>query len=142
FNVLNGKANALIKSHRTDQLEFFGWGQDKEASYWMALLRQLLVAGYLRKEIETYGIIHVTEKGKRFIEKPVSFMMTEDHSFDEEELEKIDSAGSNGEMVDEGLFKLLKAQLKKEAHKLNLPPYVIFQEPSLEDMALKYPVTI
>lgn len=141
-NVLIGKANALIKSHRTDQLEFFGWGQDKEASYWMALLRQLLVAGYLRKEIETYGIIHVTEKGKRFIEKPVSFMMTEDHSFDEEELEKIDSAGSNGEMVDEGLFKLLKAQLKKEAHKLNLPPYVIFQEPSLEDMALKYPVTI
>lgn len=141
-NVLIGKANALIKSHRTDQLEFFGWGQDKEASYWMALLRQLLVAGYLRKEIETYGIIHVTEKGKRFIEKPVSFMMTEDHSFDEEKLEKIDSAGSNGEMVDEGLFKLLKAQLKKEAHKLNLPPYVIFQEPSLEDMALKYPVTI
>lgn len=141
-NVLIGKANALIKSHRTDQLEFFGWGQDKEASYWMALLRQLLVAGYLRKEIETYGIIHVTEKGKRFIEKPVSFMMTEDHSFDEEKLEKIDSAGSNGEMVDEGLFKLLKAQLKKEAHKLNLPPYVIFQEPSLVDMALKYPVTI
>lgn len=141
-NVLIGKPNALIKSHRTDRLEFFGWGGDKEASYWMALLRQLLVAGYLKKEIETYGVIHVTPKGEDFIKNPSSFMMTEDHSFDEEELEKMDTAGGNGEVPDEQLFKLLKLQLKKEADSLNLPPYVIFQESSLEDMALKYPVTL
>src|SRR5690554_6568264 len=90
-NVLIGKANALIKSHRTDQLPFFGSGSDKEASYWMALLRQLLVAGYLRKDIETYGVIYLTDKGKEFIQSPTSFMMTEDHSYDEEDIEKINN---------------------------------------------------
>lgn len=141
-NVLIGKTNALIKSHRTDQQSFFGEGKDKDASFWTALLRQLLVGGYLRKEIETYGVIHLSAKGKDFISNPISFMMTEDHSYGEEDLEKIDAEMKNGEVVDEMLFKLLKKQLKKEADTLNLPPYVIFQEISLEDMALKYPVTI
>lgn len=141
-NVLIGKANALIKSHRTDQLPFFGSGSDKEASYWMALLRQLLVAGYLRKDIETYGVIYLTDKGKEFIQSPTSFMMTEDHSYDEEDIEKINNAASNGEVVDKALFELLKQKLKKQADTLNLPPFVIFQETSLEDMALKYPVTL
>lgn len=141
-NVLIGKANALIKSHRTDQLPFFGGGSDKEASYWMALLRQLLVAGYLRKDIETYGVIYLTDKGKEFIQWPTSFMMTEDHSYDEEDIEKINNAASNGEVVDKALFELLKQKLKKQADTLNLPPFVIFQETSLEDMALKYPVTL
>lgn len=141
-NVLIGKANALIKSHRTDQLPFFGGGSDKEASYWMALLRQLLVAGYLRKDIETYGVIYLTDKGKEFIQSPTSFMMTEDHSYDEEDIEKINNAASNGEVVDKALFELLKQKLKKQADTLNLPPFVIFQETSLEDMALKYPVTL
>lgn len=141
-NVMMGKSNALIKSHRTDQLPFFGSGSDQKKSFWMALLRQLLVAGYLRKEIETYGVIHLTAKGKEFLKDSVSFMMTEDHSYEEEDIQRMDTAGTNGEVVDEALFKLLKAQLKKEADKLNLPPYVIFQEPSLQDMALKYPITM
>lgn len=141
-NVLIGKANALIKSHRTDKLPFFGWGANHEGSYWMALLRQVLVAGYLRKDIETYGVLHLTEKGKEYLKSPSSFMMTEDHSFVEEDLEKIHAASNNGEVVDEVLFKMLKKQLKKEADALNLPPYVIFQETSLEDMALKYPITM
>ena len=141
-NVLIGKANALIKSHRTDKLPFFGGGSDKEASYWMALLRQLLVAGYLRKDIETYGVIHLTDKGKEFLKSPTSFMMTEDHSYVEEDIEKISGAASNGEVVDKALFELLKKKLKKQADTLNLPPFVIFQETSLEDMALKYPVTL
>ncbi len=141
-NVLIGKANALIKSHRTDQLPFFGGGSDKEASYWMALLRQLLVAGYLRKDIETYGVIYLTDKGKEFIQWTTSFIMTEDHSYDEEDIEKINNAASNGEVVDKALFELLKQKLKKQADTLNLPPFVIFQETSLEDMALKYPVTL
>lgn len=141
-NVLVGKANALIKSHRTDSQPFFGCGKDKEASHWMALLRQLLVAGYLRKEIESYGVIHLTEKGKQFIEAPTSFMMTEDHSYDNEDIDRIESAATSGEVVDENLFHLLKKELKKQADKQNLPPYVIFQESSLQDMALKYPITI
>lgn len=141
-NVLVGKVNALIKSHRTDKLPFFGWGKEHEASYWMALLRQLLVARYLRKDIETYGVLHITEKGKEFVKSPTSFMMTEDHSYDEEDLERMQAASQNGDVVDEVLFKMLKAQLKKEADSLNLPPYVIFQEPSLQDMALKYPITM
>ncbi|MGJ8666503.1 MAG: DNA helicase RecQ [Patiriisocius sp.] len=142
-NVLVGKANAMIKSHRTDQISVFGCGKDKDASYWMALLRQLLVAGFLRKDIETYGVIKLTEEGKAFLLNPTSFMMTEDHSFKEANDDSIIiSQKGGGAVADENLFKLLKAELKKTADKLSLPPFVIFQEPSLEDMALKYPITI
>ncbi len=141
-NVLVGKVNALIKSHRTDSQEFFGSGSNHDAAYWMALLRQLLVAGYLKKDIETYGIIHLTETGKKFIENPESFMMTEDHSYKDANDDNIVALQKGGDAADENLFKLLKAELKKVAHDLDLPPFVIFQEPSLEDMALKYPITL
>jgi ATP-dependent DNA helicase RecQ len=142
-NVIIGKANALIKSHRTDKQPFFGEGASHQDHYWMALLRQLLVAGYVRKDIETYGIIKLSQKGKDFIKSPVSFMMTEDHSFKEANDDTIILANKgSGVVADENLFKLLKAELKNTADKLSLPPYVIFQEPSLEDMALKYPITI
>jgi ATP-dependent DNA helicase RecQ len=109
----------------------------------MALLRQLLVAKYIRKDIETYGVIKLTQKGTDFIESPTSFMMTEDHSFKQanDDVVVLENKGS-GIIADAGLFKLLKAELKATADKLSLPPYVIFQEPSLEDMALKYPITI
>lgn len=141
-NVLVGKVNALIKSHRTDAQEYFGSGADHDAPYWMALLRQLLVAGYLRKDIETYGVIHLTDLGKEFIKSPTSFMMTEDHSFKDANDDVVVATNKGGDVADEILFKLLKAELKKVAHDLDLPPFVIFQEPSLEDMALKYPVTM
>lgn len=141
-NVLIGKVNALIKSHRTDSQEYFGSGAKHEAAYWMALLRQLLVAGYLKKDIETYGVIHLTDSGKKFIKSPESFMMTEDHSFKDANDDVIVAASKGGDVADENLFKLLKAELKKVAHTLDLPPFVIFQEPSLEDMALKYPITM
>lgn len=141
-NVLVGKVNALIKSHRTDTQPFFGSGSGQEPAYWTALLRQLLVAGYLKKDIETYGVIHLTELGKGYIKSPTSFMMTEDHSFKDANDDVIVSAGQGAETVDENLFKLLKAELKRVAHKLQLPPFVIFQEPSLEDMSLKYPITM
>jgi ATP-dependent DNA helicase RecQ len=141
-NVLIGKVNALIKSHRTDSQEYFGSGAKHEAPYWMALLRQLLVAGYLKKDIETYGVIHLTDSGKKFIKSPESFMMTEDHSFKDANDDVIVAASKGGDVADENLFKLLKAELKKVAHTLDLPPFVIFQEPSLEDMALKYPITM
>jgi len=141
-NVLVGKVNALIKSHRTDAQEYFGSGSKQDAAYWMALLRQLLVAGYLKKDIETYGVIHLTDEGKKFIKSPSSFMMTEDHSFKDANDDVVVASSAGGGIADENLFKLLKAELKKVADTLDLPPYVIFQEPSLEDMALKYPITM
>lgn len=141
-NVLVGKANALIKSHRTDTQPFFGVGASKEASYWMALIRQLLVAGYIKKDIESYGVIKVTKRGAEFVKSPTSFMMTEDHSFKEANDDSIVVNQKGSAVADEKLFKLLKAERKKVADSLKLPPFVIFQDPSLEDMALKYPITI
>ena len=116
-NVLIGKVNALIKSHRTDAQEYFGSGANRDAAYWMALLRQLLVAGYLKKDIETYGVIHLTEEGKKFIKSPTSFMMTEDHSYKDANDDIIVGAKKGGDVADENLFKLLKAELKKVALK-------------------------
>jgi len=142
-NVIVGNANALIKSHRTDKQPFFGLGVAYQDHYWMALLRQLLVAKYIRKDIETYGVIKLTEKGLGYIKNPVSFMMTEDHSFKQANDDAIVIANKGGGVVaDAGLFKLLKAELKATADSLSLPPYVIFQEPSLQNMALKYPISI
>jgi ATP-dependent DNA helicase RecQ len=108
----------------------------------MALLRQLLVAKYIRKDIETYGVIKLTQKGVDFIKTPTSFMMTEDHSFKQANDDIVVANKGVGLVADTALFKLLKAELKATADRLSLPPYVIFQEPSLEDMALKYPITI
>ncbi|MAN58948.1 MAG: DNA helicase RecQ [Flavobacteriaceae bacterium] len=141
-NVLVGKINAMIKSHRTDTLDIFGSGTEHDSAYWMALLRQLLVAGYIKKDIETYGIIKITKQGKEFINDPEPFMMTEDHSFKEANDEGITTPKKMGHVADENLFKLLKAERKKVASKKDLPPFVIFQDPSLEDMALKYPITM
>ncbi len=141
-NVMIGKVNALIKSHRTDAQPFFGSGSDRDSAFWTALLRQLLVAGYLKKDIETYGVIHLTALGEQFIAQPTSFLMAEDHSFKDANDDVIVSTGQGKEVIDDRLFKLLKAELKKVAHKLELPPFVIFQEPSLIDMSSKYPITV
>jgi len=141
--VLVGDSNALISSHKTDERPFFGIGKDRDIKYWMALTRQVLVAKLLRKDIETYGVIKVTDKGKDFLQNPRSFMMTEDHIFAEINSEDIiiDSK-SGGGAADEALLKMLKELRKQNAKKLNVPPFVIFQDPSLDDMALKYPMSI
>ena len=142
-NVIVGNANALIKSHRTDELDFFGKGKSKDKSYWMALVRQVLVSGYLNKDIETYGVIKITDSGKEFIKNPESFMMTEDHVFDSNGDENIITATKGGgASADENLMIMLKDLRKRNAKKLGVPPFVIFQDPSLEDMALKYPISI
>jgi ATP-dependent DNA helicase RecQ len=142
-NVLSGTVNALIKSHRTDEQPYFGLGKEKQPEHWMALLRQLLVAGLLRKDIESYGVIKLTDDGKDFIANPRSFEMTEDHSYKElNDDQAIIARKSKANAADEQLFKLLKAERKRVADKLDLPPFVIFQDPSLEDMALKYPITV
>ena len=142
-NVLIGHSNALIKSHRTENQDFFGSGSQREANYWMALLRQLLVAGFLRKDIETYGLIKITELGLAFLDQPKSFLMTEDHFFkDANDDNIVTNQKGGGVAADEKLFAILKSQRKKVADQLKLPPFVIFQDPSLEDMALKYPLSI
>ncbi|RAJ17016.1 ATP-dependent DNA helicase RecQ [Olleya aquimaris] len=142
-NVIVGKSNALISSHKTDEQSFFGKGKEKEKSYWMALTRQILVAGFLKKDIETYGVIKLTPEGKNFIKTPESFMMTKDHDFgDDADSSIITAKKGGGAVVDEALMKMLKDLRKSNAKKIGVPPFVIFQDPSLEDMALKYPTTI
>ena len=142
-NTLIGKINALLKSHKTDNQPFFGCGKTHTDKYWMALIRQALVAGFIRKEIEQYGVIKITENGIAYLEKPSSFMMTEDHIYDESNDSTIivNSKGS-GAASDEILVKFLKDLQKSVAKKNGVPPYAVFQETSLEDMALKYPITM
>ncbi|MDH3381412.1 MAG: DNA helicase RecQ [Flavobacteriaceae bacterium] len=140
-NTLIGKTNAMLKSHRTDTLPFFGKGKYKDDKYWTALIRQVLVERFIRKEIEQYGVMKLTEKGEDFIKNPTSFMMSEDHSYEVGE-ESIVVGSKSTTVIDELLMKMLKDLQKSVAKKLNVPPYVVFQEVSLEDMALKYPITI
>lgn len=142
-NVIIGKENALIKSHKTETKPFFGKGKYQKDKYWMALIRQVIVAGYLKKDIETYGVIKVKQEGADFVTTPVSFMMTEDHAFEEKHDDSIVTANKGGgAVVDKALMTMLKSLRKTNARKLGVPPFVIFQDPSLEDMALKYPITL
>ncbi len=141
--VLVGQVNAMISSHKTNEKEFFGIGSEKDEAYWMALTRQVLVAGLLKKEIEQYGILHVTEAGKAFLETPDSFLMTKDHVYSKENDDAIVTAAkSRGGGADDNLLKLLRDLRKREAQKMEVPPFVVFQDPSLDDMALKYPITM
>jgi ATP-dependent DNA helicase RecQ len=139
--TITGQLNALVSSHKAHEKSVFGIGSDKTVSHWMALIRQVLVAGFLRKEIELYGILQITEKGKEFLKSPISFMMTKDHEYNKERDEAIVSA-SKGGVADEKLLKLLKSIRKSQADKLGVPPFVVFQDPSLDDMALKYPISM
>ncbi len=140
--TLIGKVNAMIASHKTNEKDVFGIGADHDKGYWMALIRQVLVAGLLNKEIEQYGILHVTDKGRAFLERPESFMMTKDHVYGAEQNDAIVSAAKGGGVIDENLLKQLKDLRKSQADKLGVPPFVVFQDPSLDDMALKYPISI
>ncbi|WP_188050065.1 DNA helicase RecQ [Flavobacterium sp. GP15] len=139
--TLIGRVNAVIKAHRTDVQSFFGCGGSYDEKYWMALLRQVLVAGYLSKDIETYGIVKITDKGLDFIKNPQSFMMSEDHEYNETVDEAIVTASKSSAIADEVLMGMLRDLRKKVAKKVGVPPFVVFQDPSLEDMALKYPIS-
>ncbi|MFC5195492.1 RecQ family ATP-dependent DNA helicase [Bizionia hallyeonensis] len=141
--VIIGKENALIISHKTNEQPFFGLGSSESDKYWMALIRQVLVAGLLKKDIETYGVIKLTPAGLAYLENPKSFMMTEDHLFNAEVDDAIITASKGGGAVaDVTLMNMLKDLRKRNAKRLGVPPFVIFQDPSLEDMALKYPISI
>jgi len=140
--ALVGKINAIIKAQKIDTLKTFGSGAKQDEKYWMALIRQVLVAGFISKDIESYGVLKVTQAGNDFIAKPYSFMVAEDHEFSEEEDENIIAAAKATGTADVILMSMLKDLRKKEAKKHNVPPFVVFQDPSLEDMALKFPITI
>ena len=140
--ALVGKVNAVIKAQKIDTQSYFGSGAGFDEKYWMALIRQVLVDGLLTKDIETYGVLKMAEKGEAFIKKPVSFLMSEDHEYNEEEDEAIVTAAKSSGTADEVLMGMLRDLRKKEAKKMGVPPFVIFQDPSLEDMALKYPISI
>jgi ATP-dependent DNA helicase RecQ len=138
--TLLGQPNAIINSHKTSELEVFGKGRDKQASFWMALTRQAIVAKFLSKEIETYGVVKITAKGKEFCVNSYSFMMTEDHDF---AAHRNSSTPIKREVIaDEKLYKLLHGLRKKVADKAGVPPYTVFQENSLSEMSFKYPISL
>lgn len=142
-NTLVGKENALLTSHKTHKQPFFGIGKDQSPSYWMALIRQVLVVNYIRKEIEQYGVLKLTPIGLKYIENPTSFLMTEDHSYHEgDDNSIIVNTKSSGGVADQKLIKILKDLRKKVADKAGVPPFAVFQDSSLDDMALKYPINL
>lgn len=141
-NILVGEADTAIKSYKHDKLELFGTGAEKNRQFWTMVYRRALVSSFIEKDIEQYGVIKLTEEGQKFLDKPKSFMLMEDHNFDEnEEEEKIQEKGGVS-ALDSTLFAILKDLRKKIAKTNNLPPYVIFQDPSLEDMCTNYPITL
>jgi ATP-dependent DNA helicase RecQ len=141
-DILLGIANSAVKTYNHHHSEYFGAGKEKDIRFWNALLRQALVAGLITKDIENYGLLKMTTAGHAFIEKPHSMMLTQDHDFDIAPEDGTATGGGGTGAVDDELLHILKDLRKKMAKKLNLPPFVIFQDPSLGDMAIQYPVKI
>ncbi len=142
-NTILGKVNSEISTYKADQHPLFGKGNDKDDKFWNAVVRQSIVHGLLKKEIETYGTLKLTNKGNDFLKSPASFMLIKEMDFTDVDSE--DSLVANkdgGGALDENLLKMLKELRKKISKEKNLPPYVIFQDPSLEEMASSYPITI
>lgn len=143
INVLIGKNTATIKSYKHNKLEVFGRGMDKDERYWNAVIRQTLIERLLIKDIENYGLLKISPEGDKFLDEPYSIMLTHDHNYEgDDEDEFLGAGGQKTSATDKVLFALLKDLRKELAKKQNLPPFVIFQDPSLEDMAIQYPITI
>lgn len=139
-DFITGNPTEDIVSHKHDELDEFGAGEDEDSKVWNPVIRQGIIAGYIEKEVENYGVLKVTTAGKKFMKKPVSFMIALDNEFsayDEDELQE----GGSG-VLDPRLFKMLKSLRKEMSKKMNIPQYVIFQDVSLEQMATVYPVTL
>ena len=141
--VLTGKMTALIKSYNHHKSKWFGAGEEHDARFWGAVMRQAQILGLIDKNIENYGLISVNEKGEQFIDKPFAVTITLDHDYDEEQQQE-EQGGPQGRggAADEELFAMLKDLRKKVAKQHDLPPFVIFQDPSLEDMSVQYPITV
>ena len=139
IDVLVGNETEEILAHKHDKLKYFGAGEDEDEKKWNAVIRQAMIAGYIEKDVENYGLLKITDDGYKYMKKPVSFKVTEDNDFDEDE-EPVPQKG--GGAADPALFSMLKDLRKKLSKQLDVPPYVIFQDPSLEAMATVYPISI
>ncbi|PID94376.1 MAG: DNA helicase RecQ [Bacteroidetes bacterium] len=140
INILIGKNTASLKSYKHDQLQSFGLGREHSDKFWNAVIRQCLILGLLEKDIEMYGTLLVPEKGRAFLKSPHRVMLTEDHDYEEDDTSQEGSI--KGGASDKNLIKMLKDLRRAISKKENLPPFVIFQDPSLEDMAIQYPITM
>ena len=142
-NVLIGQETADIESYHHNELDIYGSGEEEGEKLWHAVIRQALIAGYIEKDIENYGLLKVTEKGHEYLAAPVSFMVVKDHDFDDDDDDNEAPLQSGASCaVDPELFSIMKDLRKKMAKRFEVPPYVIFQDPSLEAMATTYPVTL
>ena len=139
IDFVKGRGTDDIVSHKHDQLEEFGAGEDMDAKVWNPVIRQALIAGYLKKDVENYGLLKLTAAGKRYLKAPKSFMIVADKEFKDDYVERSHDGGTNVEALDPALFAMLKDLRKSVAKKHKLPPYVIFQDISLEQMATMYP---
>jgi ATP-dependent DNA helicase RecQ len=141
IHVITGKANTQVQMYRHDQIELFGAGSEKEEHFWNSLVRQMLLRGLLEKDIVEYGVLKITKEGKAFLKKPSSFMIALNNLFEEANADDEETAVASAQSgaTDEKLFEQLKELRKKVAKEKNLPPFVIFLETSLEDMATMYP---
>ncbi|MDR3268776.1 MAG: DNA helicase RecQ [Tannerella sp.] len=142
IHLLMGVETSDILSYKHNELEVFGSGQDENEKIWNAVIRQAQIAGYLAKDIENYGLLKITPKGKAFIKKPVSFKIVKDNEFDDDENHETPLRGGGSCAVDPALYSIMKDLRKKLSKQMEVPPFVIFQDPSLEAMATTYPVTL
>ena len=145
INVLAGKANPQIKMYRHEELDVFGIGKEKDEHFWNSLLRNMMFENIIQKDIEEYGVLKLTKKGESFLKKPTSFKIALNNKFEEanaDDDESENNAGVSGAATDEVLFEMLKKLRQEEAKKHNLPPFVLFLENSLQDMATLYPTTV
>ena len=140
-NILIGEMTAMLNDYNSNTLSVFGKSKDKEASYWHAVIRQVVVSGMLFKDVETYGILKLNDMSRAFLDKPTSFMITEDHDYTNIDLVEAQS-NQKSSVFDATLLAMLKELRKKVAHTKKIAPFVLFQDPSLEDMALQYPISI
>lgn len=142
INILIGKNTASLKSYKHEHLKTFGLGRHKSDKYWQAVIRQCLIMGLLEKDIEMYGTLLVPARGRKFLEEPYTVLLTEDHDYESDGSDPADGGSLRGGGSDKNLIIMLRDLRKDISKKENLPPFVIFQDPSLEDMAIQYPVTI
>ncbi len=140
--VLTGKVTAMVKSYSHNKSEYFGAGEEHDVHFWNAVIRQGLILGYIDKNIENYGLISVNERGRKFIDHPHPVTITLDHDYDSEEENLASGPMKGGGAADEELFAMLKDLRRQVAKQNDLPPYVIFQDPSLEYMSIQYPITM
>ena len=142
-NILCGHVNTIIKSYKHNKLEVFGEGSEQDIGFWNAIIRQALVLKYIDKDIENYGLLLNTDKGREFMANPHDVMFTKDHEYEESDEDDVSTMpAGRGDTCDEELFSMLKSLRKDISKKKGLPPFVVFQDPSLEDMAIQYPINL